>query len=133
VQAGGIRLVSRNFKWGKAIWLPKTPGGYPRAASDYHVDVDWTGEWVAWSMSMDEQSAGTFRKIAIKRLNDPLPIEPDLITFKGDFIAFTDNAQLLFVTENGLAILDRNGNVVRTTHVCDVYWGDGSWRRWGHR
>jgi len=137
VEQGGIRLVSRNFKYGKAIWLPTEPWKPPFADPDYHVDVDWTGEWVAWTMNMDGHSA---KKTAIKRLNDPVVVPPTLFTFDGDFIAFTDNAQLLFVTAtrfssgNGLAILDRNGKVLRTSQIGQgVNWGKGSWRRWGHR
>ena len=104
----------------------------PYAAPDNHVDVDLTGEWVAWTMAMDELQIT--HKTAIKRLDDPLVVQPTLITFDGQFIAFADNAQLLFVTETGLAILDRNGNVVRSTRIGEgTSWGDGSWRRWGHR
>jgi len=137
VEQGGIHLVSRNFKYGKAIWLPTEPFKPPCADRDYHVDVDWMGEWVAWTMNMDGHSV---TKTAIKRLNDPVSVPPTLITFDGDFIAFTDSAQLLFVTAtrvsygNGLAILDRNGKVLRTSQIGEgVNWGDGSWRRWGHR
>ena len=82
----------------------------------------------------------SLKKTAIKRLNDPVVVPPTLFTFDGDFIAFTDNAQLLFVTAtkvsygNGLAILDRNGKVLRTCKIGEgVNWGNGSWRRWGHR
>jgi len=69
---------------GQSHLVTEDSRGYPRAASDYHVDVDWTGEWVAWSMRWMSNPPVASAKLQSKRLNDPLPIEPDLITFKGE-------------------------------------------------
>jgi hypothetical protein len=132
VERGGIRLVTRNFRYGKAVWLPADPNnGYPRAAT-FRVDVDVSGDWVAWTMQTG--SADTDRKTAIKRLADPAVVEPTYISFPGYFVQWTDTGNLLFMHGNGMSILDKSGRVVRSAYIEEgVVTDEASWRRFGHR
>jgi len=130
---GGIRLITRDFRHGKAIWLPQDPDrSYPRAdGEDYRVDVDMMGEWVAWTMEMDSRGNN---KAAIKRLADPLWVDPTYISYPGNFAQWTDSGNLLFCTGDGLAIVDKSGNEVRRVHIGEgTVSEEASWRRWGHR
>ena len=135
---GAVRLVTQGFREGKAIWLPKTLISFPRACEDYHVEVDPTGEWVAWTMSFTQGSSSY--KTAIKRLGDPTPIEPTYVvvggTGSGSFVAWTDSGNMLFaVGDSGLLVItNKSGNVLRSVAPpAGVTSGEGSWRRWGHR
>ena len=95
------------------------------------VDVDVTGEWVAWAMQMNW--AGD-RKTAIKRLHDPAQVQPILLNVDGFFLQWTDNGNMLFSVPGGLAIVDKTGNIIRSASVGKTSWNrSASWRRWGHR
>jgi prepilin-type N-terminal cleavage/methylation domain-containing protein len=132
VERGGIRLIAKNFRAGKAIWLPKDENAYPRAGPDYRVDVDTMGDWVGWTMCMSDASNHD-HMVAFKRLADPLSVEPTLIKYPGFFAAWTDNGNLLLVCGDGLAILDKSGNLVRRSRIEGGAVGDeATWRRW-HR
>jgi prepilin-type N-terminal cleavage/methylation domain-containing protein len=131
---GGIRLITRSFRPARAIWLPKDPNySYPRAnGEDYRVGVDAVGNWVAWTMCMSGDSNHE-HKVAIKRVDDPLAVEPTYITYPGTFAAWTDSGNLLMGTGDGLAIIDKNGNELRRLRVGESVVGEeATWRRWGH-
>jgi hypothetical protein len=87
---------------------------------------------VGWTMCMSD-SPNHDHKVAFKRLSDPLAVEPTLITYPGFFTAWTDSGHLLLTTGDGLAILDKSGNVLRKAGIEGRTTGDeATWRRW-HR
>jgi hypothetical protein len=96
---------------------------------NYPVDVDWTGEWVAWTVS-----DGNNHKTALKPLSAPSWAQPAHITFDGYFAQWTDDGTLLFCTDDGMALLDRDGKALRRFSLPQGT--DGAWashRRYGHR
>jgi len=95
---------------------------------DYPIDVDWLGEWIAWTVSDGNNS-----KTALKHLADPASVQPNFIKFDGTFVQWTEDGNLLFATGSGMAVLDKSGHVVRS---WSVPYGTGvwaSWRHYGHR
>jgi prepilin-type N-terminal cleavage/methylation domain-containing protein len=134
---GGIYAATRNFRAGRAIWTPSPPQQrdslnefFPRVMCPA-VDVDVTGEWVAWTMQMNW--AGD-RKTAIKRLHDPAEVQPILLNVDGFFLQWTDSGNMLFSVPGGLAIVDKTGSTIRSASVGKTSWNrSASWRRWGHR
>jgi prepilin-type N-terminal cleavage/methylation domain-containing protein len=123
-----VKFVRSDFTYGKTIWECK-PGEMHPDGEDYPIDVDFMGEWVAWTVS-----DGSNHKTAIKHIRDPSYVQPTYLTFSGYFSQFTDDGNMLFCTGDGMAVLDRNGTVLRTFDVpYGTTSGWASHRRYGHR
>jgi prepilin-type N-terminal cleavage/methylation domain-containing protein len=136
---GGIYFAKRNFRIGRAIWTPPNPGP-PAAVMDFRMDVDPSGEWVAWSMDLGTMADGRMdRKTAIKRLMDPAAVQPSLIKYKDNtiFLVWTGRNELLHWYWDGrmysMVVLDRDGNVLRNTLIPEQL-GDlgASFRKFWH-
>jgi len=122
-----VRFVRRDFTWGRNIWV--SHGSMHADSEDYPMDVDWLGEWIAWTVS-----DGNNHKTAIKRLSDPCSMDPSYINFIGYFAQWTEDGNLLFLTGDGMAVLDKSGNTVRSWSVPHgTHSGWASWRHYGHR
>jgi prepilin-type N-terminal cleavage/methylation domain-containing protein len=124
-----VTFVRSDFSYAKTIWVPP-PGKTQPDAEDYPMDVDWMGEWIAWTVSDGNNS-----KTAIKSVKDPSWMEPSYITVSGAYFSqWTDDGNMLFCTGNGMAIVDRNGDVL---HRFSVPYGThtawASHRHYGHR
>jgi prepilin-type N-terminal cleavage/methylation domain-containing protein len=123
-----VTFVRSDFTSGKTIWSARAGETRPDGL-DYPVDVDFMGEWVAWTVS-----DGNNHKTAIKAVGEPSWAQPSYITFNGYFSQWTDDGNLLFCTSDGMAVLDRDGNILRTFAVPQgTTSGWASWRRYGHR
>jgi prepilin-type N-terminal cleavage/methylation domain-containing protein len=122
-----VKFVRTDFGYGKTVWI--SHGSMHADGEDYPVDVDWLGEWVAWTVTN-----GSSHKTAIKRVADPSSMEPTYITFSGYFAQWTEDGNMLFLTGNGMAVLDKSGRTVRSWSVpYGTTSGWASWRKYGHR
>jgi prepilin-type N-terminal cleavage/methylation domain-containing protein len=131
VQGGSdaIRFIRSDFTDSKIVWSPQPGEKMKPDGEDYPIDVDWMGEWVAWTVS-----DGSNHRTAFKRVSDPSYVQPTYIDYGGYFAQWTDDGNMLFCNSNGMAILDRNGTVLRTFSVpAGTHSGWASHRRYGHR
>ena len=71
------------------------------------IDVDPSGQWVAWDMMVEPGSGGG---IAIKSTSDPASTPPKLLNL-GMYPFWIDDRQILC---NGMRIIDRSGKEVRS-------------------
>ncbi len=101
------RWVRKDFSNGRAFWHSGPVGTEVwRPHSGEVIDVDPTGQWVAWDMSVEPGSHGG---IAIKSTSDDPSIRPTLLNV--GFNAFwIDDRQLIC---QGLRIIDRSGKEIR--------------------
>jgi prepilin-type N-terminal cleavage/methylation domain-containing protein len=125
----GVQFVRSDFTFGKTIWAPR-PVDYPPNGGDYPIDVDPIGEWIAWTIS---DGRGT-RYTAIKPLASPSWTQPTYIYFQGSFSQWTDDGNLLFCTGDGMAVVNKDGKLLRSFEVPQgVHGAWASWRQFGHR
>jgi hypothetical protein len=122
-----VKFIRRDFSDGKTVWLSSNEAMYPDG-EDYPIDVDWLGEWIAWTMTN-----GSNHKTAIKRVADPSSMPPSYITFSGYFAQWTEDGNMLFSTGSGWAVLDKYGNMVRSFPAPNGSSSWASWRKYGHR
>jgi hypothetical protein len=108
----------------------------PGAGDNSPIDVDPMGEWIAWN-----ESDGNNSRTAIKHTASPpnmppgyiTPMAPNGLYALGYFAAWTDDGNLLFCTGSGMAIVSRNGEVLRSFPVENgTISGRAAWRRYGH-
>jgi len=123
-----VKFIRSDFSDGKTVWLSSSEAMHPDG-EDYPIDVDWLGEWIAWTVS-----DGNNHKTAIKRVADPSSMQPSYITYSGYFAQWTEDGNLLFLSGNSMAILDKYGKIVREFNVPPgTVSGWASWRKYGHR
>jgi prepilin-type N-terminal cleavage/methylation domain-containing protein len=128
INDGSVRFVHSDFTYGKTIWTNKTGPMRPNG-EDYPLDVDPMGEFVAWTVSDGNKS-----QTAIKHVRDPSWVQPSFITSRGYFSQWTDDGHLLFCTGDGMAVVDREGKVLRAFELpLGTHSGWASWRRYWHR
>src|SRR5437867_11375017 len=122
-----VVFVRSDFSFGKTVYISKGP--MFADGEDDSIDVDWLGEWVAWTVT-----DGKTTKTAFKRVADPPAAEPSYLNFPGRFQQWTEDSNMLFVTATGMAVLDRSGKIVRQFNVRYApEIGNASWRHYGHR
>jgi prepilin-type N-terminal cleavage/methylation domain-containing protein len=122
-----VKFIRSDFSDGKTVCLPP-PGPMQADGEDYPIDVDWLGEWIAWTVS-----DGNNHKTAIKRVADPSSMQPSYLNFSGYFGQWTEDGNMLFSTSSGWAVLDKYGNTVRTFSAPNGSSSWASWRHYGHR
>jgi prepilin-type N-terminal cleavage/methylation domain-containing protein len=134
-----VRYVRRDFSLGKMIWLARwwNDGMYPVLGDYTPIDIDPMGEWIAWS----EYGEGRGYRTAIKHTAAPpnspphyiRPMSPSGLTNLGIFAAWTDDGNLLFCTGTGMAIVNKDGELIRSFPLESLpQGGSATWRRYGH-
>jgi prepilin-type N-terminal cleavage/methylation domain-containing protein len=131
-----IRYVRANLTLGKAIWAH--PQGDPMQPNtgDYPMAVDPMGEWVGWTVSDGNNSMTVIKHTASPPNMPPTylrPMNPAGPFPLGQFAQWTDEGNLLFCTGNGMAIVNKDGEVLRHFSLENgTHSGWASWRRYGH-
>jgi hypothetical protein len=124
-----VRYIHPDFTFGRTIWSPPKGDKMMPDGDDYPVDIDFMGEWVAWSAT-----DGRGLKTAIKNVSDPPSAPPSYITAPGAFAQWTDDGNLLFSNMGVMTIVDRNGDTIRSFPLpYGGVAGVASMRRYWHR
>ena len=125
---GAVRFVKADFTPARAVWVPAQ--GDLRAGSDFQVDVDPFGEWVAWTASDGSSVAMT----AFKPVKAPASEPPTYLPREtGWFCAWTDDGNLLMRNGSGFAVVNKNGELLRQMTFDDFPFGEVTWRRYGRQ
>jgi prepilin-type N-terminal cleavage/methylation domain-containing protein len=131
-----VRYVRRDFSLGKMIWAARwwNDGMYPVLGDYTPIDIDPMGEWIAWS----EYGEGRGYRTAIKHLAAPQNSPPHYIRATTlynsmTFAAWTDDGNLLFCTGTGMAIVNKDGELIRSFPIeAGTDGGKATWRHYGH-
>jgi prepilin-type N-terminal cleavage/methylation domain-containing protein len=125
-----VRFVRPDFTFGRTIWSSPAGDKMQPNGDDYPVDVDFMGEWVAWTSS-DGRSQAT----GIKAVGEPASATPSYITVPlGTFCLWSDDGNLLFSNMIGMVMVDRTGATVRSFSLpYGIHNGEATMRRYWHR
>lgn len=125
---GAVRFVKPDFTPGRAVWIPG-PGDL-RAGSDFQMDVDPFGEWVAWTASDGSSVAMTaFKPVAAPASQPPSYLPREI----GWFCSWTDDGNLLMRGGSGFVVVTKAGEVIRQMSFEDYPQGEVTWRRYGRQ
>ena len=125
-----VRYLRKDLSFGKVIACPVNSGaGSP-------VDVDQSGQWVAWT----DGWGGSDYRVRVKRLDSPAS-DPAMNLGLGRFCDWTEDGKLVLSLprpsperEVPVIIMDMKGNVVRTLPISlHSGWRPISCRKYGHQ
>ena len=105
---GIARWIRKDFSLGKAIWISGPVGNQTwTVGTGAFMDVDPTGQWVAWYMNVEPGNRGG---LAIKSVSDSASVPPTLLNI-GGHPSWIDDRHILL---NG-RIIDRSGKEIRNS------------------
>jgi hypothetical protein len=136
---GAIRYLKPGFKPGKVIWVPPRNDAFHPNVVDYPMGIDPSGEWIAWSEHSANAVRTAFKHTASAATMPPYyirPMRPGSMSPSalGAFTAWTDDGNMLFMMNDGMAIVSKEGEVRRLWKTdSGLNPGRGSWRRYTHQ
>lgn len=137
LDGGVIRYVKADLSLGKVVYAGPYPGGQRLPDAGYYpIKVDPMGEWIAWNAS-DGSRVGA----ALKETRAPSSTPPTFVFVNDNlhdnsgaiFAEWTDDGNMLFCVEGGLAVAKKDGTELRRFATDDrPNLGQVSWRRYWH-